>query len=177
MSGGNVYAEALFSLSEELGQSDGVLADVKIARKAFKDNKEYVKLLDTPALAPSEKTTLIDKAFAPLTENVRNLIKILCEKHSVYLFDEIAKIYSELYDESRGIVTAEVLSATPLTDAQKDKLRIKLEKETGKTIIINNTIDKDLLGGIKLRYMGKELDGSLRARLTSIEKSLKGAVL
>ena len=48
---------------------------------------------------------------------------------------------------------------------------------TGKTIIIKNTVDKSILGGIKLRYLGKELDGTRKARLNAIEKSLKNTII
>ena len=106
-----------------------------------------------------------------------NVIKILTEKHSVHLFPEIAKEYSAIYNDSRGICNAEVISAVQLTDSQAEKIKEKLEAITGKTIVIKNTVDKSILGGIKLRYLGKELDGSLKARLNSIEKSLKNTII
>jgi exodeoxyribonuclease VII large subunit len=56
-------------------------------------------------------------------------------------------------------------------------LKEKLENMTGKAIVIKNTVDKTVLGGIKLRYLGRELDGTLKARLSSIEKSLKNTII
>lgn len=177
MSGALNYAEALFSLSEEMKISDGVLSDLNIASGIFSEYPEYVKLLDTPAVSVPEKLPLIDEAFSSLADIVKNVIKILTEKHSVHLLHEIAKEYSAIYNESRGICTAEIISAVMLTDSQAQKLKEKLENMTGKTIVIKNTVDKSILGGIKLRYLGKELDGTLKARLTAIEKSLKNTII
>ena len=177
MTGAANYAEALFSLSEELHETQTVLSDVKTARDALLSNKDYFKLTDTPALSVPEKLSLIGSAFKDLSEIVRNLLFLLCEKHSVHLFPEIAKEYISLYNESRGICPAEVTSAVALTDEQISRIRIKLEQLTGKTIIIKNKIDKELLGGIKLAVMGKQFDGSLKARLTSIESGLKTTIL
>ena len=177
MSGALNYANALFSLSEELGTSEGVLADLNVTSEILTSYPEYVRLLDTPAVSVPEKLSLIDEAFSPVTETVVSVIKILAEKHSVHLFSEIAKGYMALYNESRGICTAEIISAVELSEAQIQKLKEKLTNMTGKTIVIKNTTDKSLLGGVKLRYLGKELDGSLKARLTAIEKSLKNTII
>ena len=78
MTGAANYAEAVFSLSEEMGNTEAVLADIIAARDAFSANPDYVKLTDTPALSVPEKLSLIAKAFAPLCETVRNLIAVLC---------------------------------------------------------------------------------------------------
>ena len=177
MSGASNYSEALFSLSEEMGISDEVLADLNVTAEILKGYPEYVKLLDTPAVSVPEKLSLIDEAFATVTTTVKNVLKILAEKHSVHVFFDVAKEFSARYNEARGICTAEIISAVELTDAQTQKLKEKLENMTGKTIVIKNTIDKNTLGGIKLRYLGKELDGTLRARLSAIEKSLKNTII
>ena len=171
------YAKALFMLTEELGTTETALADVGASETAFRENPSYVTLTDTPALSPEVKLSLISEAFASVDESVGNLIKILCERHSVYLFPEIAREYRAIYNESRGICTAEAISATPLTEKQKEAISRKLAAMTGKTIILKNTTDPEVLGGLKLRYMGTQLDGTLRARLDAIESGIKKTIL
>ena len=63
------------------------------------------------------------------------------------------------------------------TEKQKEAISSKLAAMTGKTIILKNTIDPDVLGGLKLRYMGIQLDGTLRARLDAIESGIKKTIL
>ena len=171
------YAEALFSLSEEMGNSDKVLSDLNVTAEILRTYPEYVKLMDTPAISVPEKISLADTAFSSVEETVASVVKILAERHSVYLFPEIAREYSSLYSDARGICNAEIISAVELTDSQTQKLKEKLENMTGKAIVIKNTVDKTVLGGIKLRYLGRELDGTLKARLSSIEKSLKNTII
>ena len=91
MTGAANYAEALFSLSEELHVSDRVLSDVTAAADALSSNPDYLNLTDTPALSVPEKLELMSRAFSALGEEVRNLLFILCEKHSVHIFREVAK--------------------------------------------------------------------------------------
>lgn len=177
MTVGGEYGKALFILTEERKTTEAALADVLAADAIFKENPEYVKLLDTPAIVKAEKLALCEEAFGSLDEDVKNLVKILCERHSVHTFRDVCRAYVALYNESRGIVTVEAVTAIKMTDSQIEALRTKLAQETGKTIIINNTIEPEILGGIKLRYLGRQLDASLKTRLDNFEKSLKNTVI
>ena len=177
MTANNEYGNALFLLSEEVSASESVLEDVKTAREALSQNPEYVKLLDTPAIPKSEKLSLIDSAFAALDINLINLLKILCERHSVHSFFEVARTYIALYNEARDIEEVEAVTAVKMTEEQLSKMKIKLEEMTGKHIIIKNTVSPDILGGVKLRYMGIQLDGSVKTRLDKFSDSLKNTVI
>lgn len=177
MTGAYEYARALFMISEEEHNSDKVRADIDTAKAAFTSNPDYARLLDTPALPKSERLKLIDEAFSSLDPSLVNLIKILAEKRLSYLFPKLAEEYFALYDESRGILRAEAVTAAPLTKSQSDALARKLSAITGKTVIISNTIDKSILGGVKLRYGGIQLDGSVKTRLDKFESALKSTVI
>ena len=171
------YARALFLLTEEEGVTESVCEDVKLVRSAIMDNPEYTKLLDTPALAADEQVALLDRAFATVNGLLLNLCKILSEKRYAYLIPRVMDAYLAIYDESRGIERVEAVTAIPLTEAQLSALSSRLEEKTGKKIVITNTVDKAILGGMKLRYMGIQLDGTVKSRLDSFEKSLKSLIV
>ena len=177
MRGAKEYAEAIFLLAEELGTTEEAFCDIKSFSEALSENPKYIDLCDTPAIAINEKLALIGEALGSVTECVRNLVMILAERHSVRLFPAIAKEFKELYNDSRNILEAEAVSAEPLGDTELSKIKEKLEKKTGKTVVLTNTVDRSVISGIILRYMGIQLDGSLAARLAQIEKSLKNTIL
>ena len=56
----NEYGKALFMLSEECGSTETALSDVITADEIFKNNPEYIKLLDTPAMTKAEKLELAE---------------------------------------------------------------------------------------------------------------------
>ena len=171
------YGKALFLLTEEARKTETVFAELRDLKKLLCENPRYIKLLDTPALAKEEKLALVDRAFASLDGNLLNFVKILCEKHAVYQLPRVADVYAALYDEARGIERVEAVTAVAMTEKQLSALTNKLAALTGKSIVIRNTIDPTILGGVVLRYAGTQLDGSLRARLESFEKSLKDLVI
>ena len=54
------YGDALFSLAEEMGQTDAVMQDIEILGRAIEENPEYLGMLDSPALSREERLALID---------------------------------------------------------------------------------------------------------------------
>ena len=177
MTGAIEYGKALFLITEEDGKTKKVTRDVKIARSVFAENPDYARLLDTPALTKDERVGLVDKAFSGLDESLKNLIKIITEKHSAHNFVKIADAYLALYDESRGILQVEAVTAVPLTSEQSAALAKKVGALTGKTAILKNTVDPSILGGVKLRYGGTQLDGSVKTRLEKFEAALRETVI
>ena len=69
------------------------------------------------------------------------------------------------------------VSAIVLTDAQVQKLTAKLEATTGKKIDLQCSVDAASLGGLRLSYDGKLVDGTVKTKLDSIGKLLKNTVL
>ncbi len=177
MTGAYEYARALFMISEEEHCSDKMRDDVEILRDSFLKNPDYARLIDTPALPKEKRLELIDEAFSSLNPSLVNLIKILSEMRLSYLLPKLAEEYFALYDESRGILRAEAVTAIALSEQEKNALTRKLSAMTGKTVVLSNTVDASILGGVKLRYGGVQLDGSVKSRLDKFESALKSTVV
>ena len=175
--GAKAYGEALFMLTEELGETEKVLTDVRSIRAVIEESPSYPSLLDSPALTRDERLALIDGAFASLDKNLVNLVKILAEKRLSHLLMKVISVYESSYERSRGIERVEAISAIPLSEAQTEKLRLKLEALTGKQIIVSNTHDPELLGGMKLRYLGIQLDDTVKSKLDGFAKRLGELVI
>ena len=177
MTGAAEYGRALFMLACELEAQEEIKNDAFTVKTVLDENPDYKNLLDTPAISKEEKLSLADKAFGTLHYTVSNLVKILSERHSVRAFSEVYTTYLALYNEYMGIEEVEAVTAIPMNDGQIAKLKSRLVAETGKKIIIKNTVDPTILGGVKLRYSGKQIDGSVKTRLDAFSESLKNIIV
>ena len=173
----SVYGKALFLAAEEAGVIEEIFSDLSCLCELLSQNPDYPKLLDTPALSRNEKHRIITEAFGNLDRLLVNLIMMMSDKGIFYRFERVCHTYGELYDEYFNIERAEAVTARPMSETQIDALREKLEKTTGKRIIIKNTVDPDILGGVRITYSGVQLDNSLKRRLCDIEKSLKNTII
>lgn len=171
------YADAIFLLAEEEGMLESVQKELETVNTVLRSNPEYSRILDTPALSKDERLKLIDAAFGTLGEYVQNLLKMLSTSHSTYAFPRLYSAFTKLYNEKKGIVSVEVISAVALTESERSKLKANLERKLCKKVEIINNVDKSILGGIVLRYDSLQLDGSVKTRLDNIERSLKSAAI
>ncbi len=173
------YGRALFTLAKEEGE-DAVKAyhqTLEQIDNLLRTQPEYQKLLDTPAIGTEEKLGLIDKAFGECEQNILNFIKILCEKHALYRLHDCFLAYRKLFREEYAITEASCVTAHPMTEEQKTALCEKLCRVTGKEVLLTCRVDPSLVGGIVLLVDGKQLDGSVKARLDSFRKSLAETIV
>ena len=57
------------------------------------------------------------------------------------------------------------------------KLLAKLQKMTGKNVVLTETVDPSVLGGLRLDMGGKRLDGTVQRHLERLREEIDGAVL
>ncbi len=169
------YGDAVYSLAVDEDCVDEVMEGLTLAAAAFRDNPGYLTLVQNPALAKDERLSLLDQAFAGVHRYVLNLLKLLCERSALGLTSGCLEQFKALVYQQRGILPVEVISAVALTDEQSSALRDKLHARTGKTILLENRLDSSVLGGIKLRYGGVELDGTAAGRLDALRHVLAQA--
>ena len=105
-----------------------------------------------------------------MQEPAKGFLHVLTGKGHIRQLDACIKAYAELHDSARKLATAVVTSAVELTDAEKDKLKAKLEQRLGRTIRLECSVDPSLLGGLVVQVDGRIIDGSLKHRLQEIKE-------
>ena len=168
-----VYGKALFEAALESGEIEPVRAELETVCGVIEGEPGCVALFDTPALSRGEKHGAADAAFGDLSTLTLNFIKLLSDRSLFYIFGKAAGEYFRLYDMHHNIERAEAITARPMTEAQSAALCRTLESMLGKRVILQNTVDPQVLGGVRVICSGKQLDGSLRRRLSDLEQRLK----
>ncbi len=163
------YASALFTLAREKSQLEKVKAELEGIKGLLLENGDYLSILRSPALPLSTRLSMIDESFGSLSEYVVSFVKLLCENAKIELLGECIEEFLALYKELTGRALAKVYYVKEPSDAQKTKLEEKLTKTTGKEIDAIYIEDPSLIGGIKVIFEDKVLDGSLANRLSNIK--------
>ena len=167
------YAEAVFKLADEehsLGKwSEALAALAPVAQDA------RVRALITDPNRPDAEVARFFISILPdaLGREGENLVRVLTQNRRLELLPEIRAQYEMLKNASEGVVEAQLMSAFELTQAQVDDLVQRLEKRTGRKVKAKVSIDKDLIGGVKVVLGDKVIDGSARAQLGALENALK----
>lgn len=172
------YAEGLYSLAKEENLTESMLEQLKVLDQSFREEPAFLKLLAAPMLPKQERIGIIDESFRGRVQPyVLNFMKILTEKGYIHHFSECYRSFHKKYNEDHNILTVRAVTAAPLQEKQQRALQEKLEKITGKTVELSCRVDAALLGGVRLDYDGKRVDGTIQNRLSSIGSLLENTVL
>lgn len=171
------YASALFDLAEDEGALDAVAADLRGFESLLDESDELRRLIRSPVISREEQgralAAISDRAgFQPLT---RRFMGLLAHKRRLFALPDIIKAYNFLLAEHRGEVSAQLVSAIPLSEDQVETVRDQLKKAVGKDVILTTTVDPTLLGGVVVRVGSRMIDASLRTKLHQLELAMKGA--
>ena len=104
---------------------------------------------------------------------IEKFVELLAEKNMLNKADKISAEFIKIWNEKYGIVEASATSANGL-----DKASIKLlenyiaELSGAKEVVLNEKIDKNILGGVIIRYGDRVVDGSLKTQLVDLKDKL-----
>lgn len=172
------YAQALYSLAKDEGMGAQILEEMAVLQLAFAEEPDFLRLLSAPNISKEERCKILDDSFrGRINPYLLNFMKILTEKGYARHFADCYKAYREYYNDDNGIMSVTAVSAVTLSQEQKDKLSQKLSRITGKKIELMNRVDPEVLGGIRLDYDGKRVDGTVKNRLDSVRNLLKNTVI
>ena len=172
------YAQALYSLTAEEGLAEEVLQQLLTLQGVFTQETDFIHLLSNPGISKQERSALLDQCLAGRVHPyVLNFLKILTEKGYIRHIHSCVESYRQQYYADNGIITVLAVTAVPLIDDQYARLKEKLEQVTGKKVELTNRIDPACLGGVRLDFDGKQVDGTVKNRLETLRSQLNNTVL
>ncbi len=167
------YALALFQLAKENNQLDQYENELREVKKALADNDDFKNLLKLPKLPSEKKKEILKEVFSKTSTYVLNTLMLLCDAHREEEMEAVAASFIELVNEERGIAEAVVYSIRPLTASESEAISSAFAKKVGKTSLnIENVIDSNILGGVKVRIGNRIFDGSLQGKLNRLKRDL-----
>ncbi len=168
------YATALYELGVETGQLDALSAEIARVAQAYKESADLRAAFENPMIAHASKRAVINEIAERLSASqlTKNALAMLVDRRRLKTLPAIAQTLRELADRKKGILRAEVTSASPLSEAYYAKLQEQLRRITGKQIVIDRAEDPTLIAGVVTRIGDRVLDGSLRTRLLAMKDAL-----
>lgn len=176
MSNGTVakrYAIALFQVAKEQNVLDQVEQELLAVKAVFTENSQLISVLNHPKVTKEKKKLLVKESFSKLSSPVLNTLLILIDRHRQASILSVVDFFTEAANDARGIADAKVYSVRELTEDEKNALSEAFAKKVGKsTLRIQNIVDKNIIGGVKLRIGNRIYDGSVSGKLARIEREL-----
>jgi F-type H+-transporting ATPase subunit delta len=167
------YAEAAFKLADAQGKLAEWSAALANLAAVAADARVRAAIGD-PGLSAAKIAGLIIAILAgKLSGDAENFVRVLAENGRLDVVTEIRAHFEALKNDREGTVEAEVYTAFEMAPAQVADLVARLEKSSGRKVKARVSVDKSLIGGVKVVIGDKVIDGSARAQLSALENALK----
>lgn len=107
-----------------------------------------------------------------LSDTGANLVRVLVENRRLQALPAIAEQFEVARAEFEGRRQVQVVSAYKLTVAQTKALAKAVSARLGRTVEVEASIDKSLIGGVVIRAGDTVIDASMRGRLAQLGAAL-----
>jgi len=165
------YADAAF----EIGRADGTLdvweRDLVVLRATLGD-EELRRLVEHPAIPFADKERVLRRVVEGVSPEPLNLALLMIRRGRPGAIDAMVERFAELVRRERGVSLAEVRTARPLDDDQRDAISDRLRTLTGDRIEMREVVDDTLIGGVSVRIGDRLYDASVRSRLERLRARL-----
>lgn len=168
------YALALFQIAKETGSLTQIVNELQIVEDVYEKTPELNDVLLHPKVPVEKKVELIKNSFASYISNtVINTLLLMVERGRGENIIAMIDQFKKLAYEEQGMAVAYVYSVKPLSDEYKEVISKEFAKKVGKnTLLIENIIDEDLIGGLKIRIGDRIYDGSIKGQLDRLQRQI-----
>jgi F-type H+-transporting ATPase subunit delta len=166
------YATAIFQLATEAGQVDRVGHDLHTFVAALAADADVSRFFRSPVVDRAEKTLVIGEAFDMLNDVALHAIFLLIRKRREALVPEIVAQFDILERLARGAQTLNVTSARSLSKPDLDALVAKLGAAFKTRFDVTQSVDPELIGGVRITMGDKRIDGTIAGRLDDLARML-----
>jgi F-type H+-transporting ATPase subunit delta len=161
------YAAALLEAAKEQNTIEAVGRELREVRGMVEKTPELKSLLEHPRMNPLEKLKALEVllSFNKVSPLMQRFLLLLMQKKRMKYFTAVADQYEKLQYLENGKTVVRVLTAMPLTPAQKTDLQERLSGLLMMKPEIREEVKPDLVGGMILFAGDQRLDASVLGQL------------
>ncbi len=168
------YAEALFNIAKAEDSLENIEDGLLRLKKLLKESGELREFIYSSTIGPSEKKNAFLEIFGKdASPIILNFLNLLIDQNKQRRLPEIIEEYFNITASFRKNITANVISAVPLTEDLIGEMARRLSLLTGKNVVIKNEVDESIIGGFIVRIKEKIMDASIHGQFEKLREKLK----
>ena len=164
------YASAIYDIAESSDKIGEIREALNILAENYNEDEEFKVFLLDPSIKYDEKVEYLHKSFDFISEDAFKIINYLVKKGRVPLAEKIKDSYLKIYYEKNNKILVNATFTKELSDNQREALMKKLEEKYKKKIVLNLSVDEELIGGGIIKIGNKVIDGSIKSQIENIKK-------
>jgi F-type H+-transporting ATPase subunit delta len=167
------YAVALLQVAQEQKTVDTLASEMQAVQRLLEDSPELKTTLEHPRVKAQDKLNALKALMgSTLSPTLENFLRLLLTKKRIKHLKAVTDHFERLCYEMRGRAVARVMTAMPLSAAQKDSLSRKLSQMLGLTVELKEEVKPGLIGGMMIYLGDQRMDGSVLGQLEKMKQRL-----
>lgn len=169
------YARALLSIGEEEKRSRKILSEIERFSSLMSENAQLLETMEAAHITRRDKHVVLEEVLASsgFLPSTRNFLTLLVDKGRMGMFSQVLSEFRRMIEQIEGIERVEVVVPLALTESQRTMLTEVLEGRTGRKVILEETVDPGVLGGMVVKVGSTVYDGSARTQIENIRETLQ----
>lgn len=170
------YAKALLAIGVERGTLLGLQKEVERLAQVWETSEELRTVLTNPLVDLAARGNIWNEVIlrSGISPIGKSFFRLLFDKRRLADLPGINRELTALCDERENRLRAQVMTAVPLAESDVMKLKLALQRQTGKAIVIEKKVDPSLIGGMVTMVGDLMFDDSIRTHLARIKESMLG---
>ena len=171
------YASALIELADAEGVVAPVESDLISLAELYDSSEDFQRFVRSPLYGSDEQSSAMNAILTKAGANAltTKFVGVVIANRRLFALRSIIRTFVQLMAARRGEISADVVSAHPLSDAQTAQLKDAIKASVGRDVQVNTTVDQSLLGGVIIKVGSRMIDSSLRTKLNKLKFAMKEA--
>lgn len=160
--------------ADKAGQLDDVELELFEAQRIIDAERELRATLSDRTIPADRKAGLVDTIFGDKVAPATLAILRQAAAGRTGSFDAVVERFADEVAARRSRTLAEVRSAVPLADDERERLAAALSAKYGRPVHVNTIVDPAIVGGLKISIGDDVIDGTIVGRLEDARRQLVG---
>lgn len=172
----NLYASTLIDALNEAGGMDAIMAARSQMETIIAYNRSHVELheaLSPAKTTPEQRAGLIKSVFSTCEPALQSVLAVMAERDDFERLSHVYNMFDSQIAEKFNLSVVDVITRVELDDHLRDVIKRKASADLGTDIVLNETVDPNMLGGIIMSANGQRIDASVNTLLEGARTALK----
>lgn len=168
------YAKSFIDLTIEQGVLEEAYNDMKLISEVCKSNPDFVTFLKSPIIKTDKKQAVLKEVFSKKLNKITDAyIKLITDKKREMYVPEIALEFLNQYKTKKKILTAVITTANGIDEVTRKKVMEIVKGLSDSEVMLEEKINKDVIGGFIIRVGDKQVDASIAQKLNKLKQNFK----
>ena len=167
------YAKALLKFVQETGAGESVYSQACVLVLRMQEIPALSEVLQKNSeLALDRKLQLLDSALGvQMQEELCKFVALVHNHKRMGFFERMLLSFIDQYRQANSIKVGRLITASEVSGL-KERLQTILSESTRATVLLEEEINPDILGGFVFEIEGRRLDASVEAQFARIRRQL-----